>query len=189
MYQNSEYIGAGIYLVQFFSLLADLSVISLGYFNYLKINLLKQTLAYIWLQPGIICLIIPVSDKPWIASLSVQKHILAPLYARHDEDQGVDELYWKIPVPQKTQHVVKKSSTGSKVVQTQACNPSARPSGGKLHQLPTYGKVPNNLIYNGTDASVGINESLPNQKSPPRKLPQYGKHCRWQFICQFISLF
>lgn len=47
MHRNSEYMGAGIYLAQFFSLLSDLSVISLGYFNYLKINLLKQTLAYI----------------------------------------------------------------------------------------------------------------------------------------------
>lgn len=46
MHQKSEYKGARIYLAQF-SLFSDFSVISLGYLNYLKINLLKQMLPYI----------------------------------------------------------------------------------------------------------------------------------------------
>lgn len=52
-----------------------------------------------------------------------KKHILAPLYARHDEDQGVDELYWKIPVPPKTQHVVKGAPQAPKLFRLRLQSP------------------------------------------------------------------
>ena len=70
-----------------------------------------------------------------------------------------------------------KNSTGSKVVQTQApILTLPRPRGERKRQLPTYGKLPNLMnhsfhIYNGTDASVGINESLSNQTAHQKAVP------------------